>query len=244
MALEDGVVSYWKLNEASGNRADTFGTNTLQEEGGTVGSSATAKFGNSAFTTGVGSFERLRITDANQVGLESDNFSVQIWIYPTATAVADVFLSKGNDGFPGMFYLTTNLGNTVNARWRFRGGDNGGDLWDMQTADPGLGAPIAINTWYHIVGTRTKGGQARLYVDGSLHAFFGGANNATMGNTADFSLGSTTSSTFTGLSDEVVYWNRELTAPEVTQLYNSGAGVELTPPSISQASSLFMTGGW
>lgn len=87
---------------------------------------------------------------------------------------------------------------------------------------------IANNVWTHIVATATDGGNLTLYVNGTqvdtdtISAFgnaattlYGGSN--TGGNER-----------FAGRFDEFGYWNRSLTASEVTQLYNAGMGITYT----------------
>src|SRR5262249_41498008 len=90
--------------------------------------------------------------------------------------------------------------------------------------------------WHHVLGTYTSsgGGTVKIYVDGVQD----GTNTAggSMGSdTAYLAFGSfianhsASGAKYNGNLDELGFWNRVLSGSEITQLYNSGAG--LTSPS-------------
>src|SRR6056300_583443 len=80
---KEDLVSFWKLDEASGTRVDAFGSNDLTDNN-TVGQ-ATSLTG-VPYTEGAdferGNTEYLSITDASQSGLSplSSDFSVSVWV--------------------------------------------------------------------------------------------------------------------------------------------------------------------
>jgi hypothetical protein len=89
---------------------------------------------------------------------------------------------------------------------------------------------LSGNTWYHVVvtydGSKTAAG-VNIYIDDSLatstiskDTFTGSSANA-----GNLTIASTTNP-LGGIIDELGIWNRELSASEVTELYNSGAGLQ------------------
>jgi hypothetical protein len=91
---------------------------------------------------------------------------------------------------------------------------------------------FTTNTWYHIVVTRKESTRTRLYLNGSLVASDTNAINPVMHTTMTPQIGRTF---ITGVQDgyyapantmidELLPYTKELTATEVTDLYNSGTG--------------------
>jgi len=91
------------------------------------------------------------------------------------------------------------------------------------------------NTWHHFIvtydGSSTLAG-LKLYVDGTEERDTTGSTvttmtNSMLGENNEFCLGAREAGNqpFTGMLDECAVWSRELTAAEVTTLYNSGAGL-------------------
>jgi hypothetical protein len=95
MALTDSLISYWKLDEASGSRADSHGADTLAETG-SVGSgtgiiSSAASFGNnSANYLGHASNTDLQTGDVD--------FTWAGWVKFTDLSSTHVVLTKDNGG--------------------------------------------------------------------------------------------------------------------------------------------------
>lgn len=95
------------------------------------------------------------------------------------------------------------------------------------------GSDIWTNEWRHIVMTR-DGPDIDLYVDGSWVAAGSGGNGSIRSAVQSYDYvtmgGIMKSNTwgdnfFNGLIDQTAYWGRKITAPEVTQLWNGGAGL-------------------
>jgi len=87
---------------------------------------------------------------------------------------------------------------------------------------------LSINTLYHICIVYKGSGSNNVdfYVDGSL------TNSGTLGgswssSSTDLIIGSSVSGLyFSGIIDETAIWERALLSTEVTQLYNSGVGLQ------------------
>ena len=95
------------------------------------------------------------------------------------------------------------------------------------------------NTWIHLVATYNGSGSSsglKIYLNGSILST--GSNNtgsytAMHNTTATFRLGKLTIGHADGLIDETAIFNSELSASDVTSIYNSGV-----PTSLSSYSSL------
>ena len=94
---------------------------------------------------------------------------------------------------------------------------------------------LTTNTWYHIVATYDGSKSAsgiKIYIDGSvgtqniLKDTLSTNSTSASGIKATISSRNAGSIWTNGIIDEVGIWNRELTASEVTDLYNSGAGLQ------------------
>lgn len=106
---------------------------------------------------------------------------------------------------------------------------------DFKTA--GASFAFSLSTWYHIVytddGSKPAGGQ-KLYINGVLQtttsvitgAYIGMPNGTSPVRTGQTTVNPVEGRRHRGLVDELAFWkNRVLSQANVTQLYNSGAGI-------------------
>ena len=110
----------------------------------------------------------------------------------------------------------------------------------------------SINNWHHVVLTIGSDRAGVLYVNGSSALTFSGALNS--GGLDMFSIavdydtsGGTAgnkSQYFDGKIDEVAVWNEELSAEDVTALYNSGNGLKASANSGNYDNSGDLIGYW
>lgn len=208
-----GLISWWTLDETSGTRNDSHGTNHLTDNN-TVAYAA-GKKGNAAdFERG--NNEYLYIDDNASLSYSGD-FTIALW------AKAESY----NESYRGWVAKETASNNReFRLQWAL-----GYLEWIVFTAS-GAGFAIAqralANTdfdWHFIIcryvaSTRT----AYLSLDNGAE---GSATLASaMGDTtARFYLGFYIGGLYyDGLLDEVSFWKRTLTPDEITWLYNSGAG--------------------
>jgi len=153
-------------------------------------------------------------------------FSISMWVYPTS-----------NTGFPGFFDKTTGSGIEYGAYHWSTGMDF--VLFDGNTSNRiarRYGSALALNTWQHLCftydGTESSSGM-KIYLDGSVLTT--GTNDAGvyagMTNTdSPFIIGKYFSTNeFIGNIDEVAVWkNKELSAGEVSDIFNGGVPTDLT----------------
>ena len=216
MALTDDLVSYWKLDETSGTRADSHGSNDLTDNN-TVGY-GTGKISNGAdFEQGNGD-ESLSIADASQSGLDiTGDMSFSMWIkiesYPGPSMVP---LGK-----PGAYITVLDYNNFSFVVY---------DASSNATSYTDPSVYTAGSNWYHIVGVYDSSTPSMtIYLNGSDgSATQNSADASSIANTANpFYLGANgTTNEFDGIIDEVGIWSRQLTSDEVTELYNSGDGLD------------------
>lgn len=215
MALEDGLVSYWKVNETSGNsRSDTQGNNQLSETGGAVDSVSPGKHITAALLKNDSKYLARQIQ--NLVGMNVDSFSVSLWIKSTTLGSKRTILSMGDTSGQTNWSLAGNADGSLS----FAGNESGVTRWSL-VSTTGM-----LATWFynHIVITRANGGAARIYIENNVHAedLTSGTTSfgSTMASLEDFALGLASDAAI----DEIGYWNRELSAAEVDQLWNFGLG--------------------
>lgn len=92
--LYTSLVAYWKMDEASGDRADSVGASTLVDNSG-VGSATGLVYSNAASFV---SAESDNLTVANNAAISAGDidFWVATWVYMTALVAWSVIVHKGN----------------------------------------------------------------------------------------------------------------------------------------------------
>lgn len=217
MALTDNLVSYWKLDESSGNAADAHASNTLTNNGSTA--YAAAKINNGADLDGSNDY----FSRAAQTWGVANEWSWQLWVKADSFVGNPriLFLSTGTSG--SSFYNNVTFGIASTGSVFFQNYNSTGGT--IKNATYGT---LVISTWYHLVGT-WDGTTMKLYVDGSeVTLTFDVNNSGTMTDTSRaWYIGATNSGTalYDGLLDEIGVWSRAITASEVTSLFNGGSGL-------------------
>lgn len=211
MALRDNLVSWWPLDETTGTRNDAHGTNHLTDNN-TVGYAA-GKHSNGADFE-FSSAEYLSITNAAQTGLgfNGSTWSLSYWIKKESDTDG-VSFGKGNSG-QVTFYIQHDVSGTS-----VRFANSSETAFDWTSSE-------SAGTWYHYVFVYDSG-TLTLYKDGSS---LGNKSVGTLtASSAYFSVGMVekyASNYIDGVLDEVGVWSRAITGSEVTELYNSGNGLD------------------
>lgn len=222
MALTDNLVSYWTLDETSGTRADSHGSNDLADNN-TVGYAA-GKLNNAA------DFERdnseyLSAADHSSLDLTGD-ISVSLWV-KLETQVP----SWLRYDLVGKWINTDTFGDHS---WVLSYYHDSGYFLSFGVAALDYQNPqwhpvsqtLSTGTWYHIVATWDASEHtATFYVDGSsIGSNNSGTYTSQASTAAPLRIGAASGggSAVDGLIDEVGLWSRVLSSSEVTSLYNSG----------------------
>jgi len=224
-ALTDNLVSYWKLDEASGNAADSVGSNTLTNNN-TVPFSA-GKINNGADFEDADA-ESFSITDAAQSGLDfSDEFTVAFWYKPESVPVASiVFLNKwlasGNQrSYEALVSPAVDTGNIrFTVTWSTTGA--GGGSTNQVAIESGT--HFDADTWHHLAVTKS-GTSVTAYVN-AVGASGSGSNGTIFNGSADIYVSSAggAGNFIDGMADEYGLWSRALSSAEIEELYNAGSG--------------------
>jgi hypothetical protein len=237
-----GPEAYLRLGEASGTSAADatghghagtyFGSPTLGVAGGLAGDSDTA-----IQLSGSGKYARVAYSSA----LQASTFTVEALVNP-----ASLVSSQGVQARPIVAMRTASMqqgymlyqdGYTA-PQFAFIVGTGTNLRWVYQIS----GLPIAINTWYHVVGTY-DGVVVRIYVNGVdvSGPQKGGGSFVPLSTSQPFNIGRCDSCSGTvhywqGKLDEVAYYPRALSASEVAQHYAAVTAppdpVNTNPPTI------------
>ena len=159
-----------------------------------------------------------RLIAGTEGNFTTEDFSVSFWSYQTTLDNA-VYIFKGVFNVSG---------------WFVQGSSNGVmNFWTCQAAASQQtntsASVIAADTWNHVVITRS-GSTAKIYVNGSDATAVSGTHVNPVSSSNNFQVGgyNTSSNPIQGRMAEVALWDSELTAANVTTLYNSGSGAPAT----------------
>lgn len=220
-AAASSAVAAWNLDEASGNRADQVGTNTLTDHNST--GSASGVFSNAA--TFNGSNQWLTVADNATVSTGNIDFMVRCWVNLTSKAANRAVISHWGDFSNRCFLLFYDAG--ADRFCMFLRTSSGVDVARVNAdtlGSPSTGVWYLLHGWHDAthdsVGIAVNAGTADT-------AATGGA--APVDSGALFAVGATDegpANLMNGLIDDVVLLKSYiLDATERTEDYNSGAGV-------------------
>lgn len=165
----------------------------------------------------------------------TDAFSFSVWLKRKATGAQMTILCKQDQNSPGAggFRGYHILIDSTDKLWVFMISNN---AVTNQIQLKSTNAVLADTNPHHIAftydGSATAAG-VKLYVDGSAVAktVTNDALSATMSTTANLNLGLDPDGVTKNLNayiDELYLWNKELSAGEVTSIYNSGTPADVT----------------
>lgn len=214
--LLNGLVSYWNLNEESGTRADSVGSNNLSDNN-TVGFTAGVNSNAASFVAA--STEWLSVDDNASLSM-AGSFTWNMWAKINGTS-ARFFIGKDQSGGREIAIGQGNAsGSPAFTMFLFNAAE--------QFIQPILAA--SADEWHmftvrYDVGT----GKVTLNVDAAANDPWPLALAGAVADTAtplNFGRRSFVGSNgyFNGPLDEVGLWSRMLTDPELAELYNAGAG--------------------
>lgn len=220
MSLLTSLEGYWKLDEASGNRADSHGANTLSDNNTVL--SATGKL-NSAADFERGNSEFLSCADNASLSVGGTSWTFSAWInLESNTALMAVLAKVGANDHEYDLIVRGDLDGI--ARGRVTSASGFANVVTVTGTSPGA---LSTGQWYFLV----------YWLDISAQTLNLQINNGTVNSvacthqsydsTAQFRIGDSATNNFffDGLIDEVGFWKRVLTTQERTDLYNGGNGL-------------------
>ena len=225
--LETNLVSHWELEETSGTRVDSKGSNDLTDNN-TV-TQSTGKQGNDAVFARANS-ESLSITDNASLSITGD-FSFACWVKYTSLTNNQLRPFFGKDASSNRSYAAWFYNNAGTHEFRGFISDDGSGNEELIVAT----GTLSTATWYHVVGTWDASESLfSFYLDGVRLGTATGAKTSIYDGNADWYMGrfGVLSGDYTDAElDEFGLYNRVLHYGDVIDLYNSGDGIPYTADS-------------
>ena len=226
-SIEEDMVLYFHLNNDSSigeNGTFVVDSSRASNNGTVIG----AVFNTSAGILGDGSYLfdgsndyiDVNHTDSLDIILQ---LTIAVWIRHTANTGRDFIVTKrSGTGLPFNYGIELNLNNLE--FWTFDGDGFFGAISDVSSD---------LNKWNHWAVTYNEG-NVTLYKNGTrvTHSLFEGTNFPKIlnTNTQNVSIGGSNvgGNVFDGDIDEVIIWNRSLTASEIFDMYTNYATPTVT----------------
>lgn len=232
MALTDDLISYWELNEASGNAIDAHGSNDLTDNN-TVGSAA-GKINNARSFVSANTEFLSRATNADLETGDID-FTFSAWVNISDKSTFRGFITKQQADIEYILRYDSSTD-----RLAFYVSSDGSGFTSVSANN--FGSP-STSTWYFVTCWHDAAANTiNIQVNNGTPNSASHSTGVKVG-TNGFAIGGRASGgeLWDGLIDQVGFWKRKLTDGERTELYNSGNGLSyagLTPsvPEITTTS--------
>lgn len=220
-ALATGLISYWPMSEASGAAVDVVAGNDAAVDAG-------------ATTQVAGKLGNARNFDGADYLLAPDHPSLR----PAGALTLAVWARAASSAHSTV--VTKRYATTADPQNSYTIGITGpgGGTWEcvLSNGTPGsqvivVGPSVVIGAWVHLAMTY-DGARLRFYANGveaGSIAKTGAVGYSTMGLYIGETPNGTGANRFNGDIDDIGLWNRALTAAEITDLYNGGAGNAYNP---------------
>lgn len=217
--LLTALISYWSMDEASGTRYDSKGSNHLTDNN-TVGS-ATGKRGNAADFE-LSNSESLTVASNASLQTSDIDWSFACWVNPESNPVIAGIAGK-NSGTSSQreWVLQTSMGVPSLAVYYDDGGGPGTGQAYVESTDT-----LTVGTWnYIVVWHDSVNNEVGIQVNNGTPVTLSHSGGGNKSTTA-FAIGQLFSGLFyfDGLIDEALFAKRVWTADERTFLYNNGYG--------------------
>jgi hypothetical protein len=236
--FNQNIEAYYKLDEISGTRFDSVGSNDLTPVNNPGSDLGIIDNSNTFSDT---SLQRLSVSDNSSLSIGSNSLTISAWVYLDSKSHVQDIVGKWDTTADDREYMLWY--DSVSDQFKFTVSNDGQTSVTVSAST--YGSP-SIGDWYFLVGLyNIDNGLIYIQVnDGALDSesfttggiYDGGAN---------FQIGSRSSSEnpsnhFDGRIDEVGVWKRIINSSERTFLYSSGAG--LTYPFNTTLPNVLNTG--
>jgi len=221
-SLTTNLEAYWKLDEASGSRADQVGSLSLTDKNNSVGSIVGIR--NQAASYILANSNILYSVHNTSLSIGTGNFSVEAWFYTDTLGIAQVIASKRGLSDFFEWQLAVTLSGATN-KFVFGIGSGLGVAIGSSVFANSFGA-INTSTWYNIVAWHSNNSHIGISVNLSSNTAAWASGSWV--SSANFMLGAAdTSGSIAqafGRIDEVGIWSRVLSASDRSTLYGGGSG--------------------
>jgi hypothetical protein len=228
MALTDNLAVGWKLDEASGSRADVLAVQTLTDNNTVTSAAGVGGAGTSAQFTAA-NLESLSRADNATLSMGNIDFTIAVWVY-LDDLTPNPIVSKWTGGLGNKEYLLMQDNSSyysTGTRFVFIV-DPVGDTSTMGVANANvLGAP-STGTWYHVVAWHDAANDQLGIAVNAGSATTVSHTHGVADTGSDFALGTFQAGLdhFNGRLQSVYIWKRVLSGAERTELYNGGATLD------------------
>jgi len=207
--LLNGLIAYYKLDEASGTVVDSknaYNSSAVSATYGTTGKLGTAI----AFTT-----TSSRITLAEQTAwtiTRTNSYTISMWLYFTNVSSTSYFNLFGDyNGW--CLYIKPDSPPGYRFSW-----------WVTGTPSESTTQTISINTWYHLVFVKSGSNITYYLNNSSIATPTEDTGYTTKDPAAVYIGGDAEGEYFPGRIDELAFYRRAFSSAGVDSLYNSGSG--------------------
>lgn len=210
-SLLNGLVSYYKLDEASGAVIDSVGSYNLTNNGSARGVAGKI---NNAFDFESSENDFLIFPSGSLPGSYfDDDFTINMWINVESKLANSYFFWAGTRDINIFINYIGDL------YFQLYDGTPNGVFMDS--------ANYSTGTWHMLTAVRDKSLGMKLYLNGDLKMENSFTGNANSGGQSESYMGDRHGPevNYDGLMDEPGFWNRALSSTEISELYNSGNGL-------------------
>ncbi len=227
-SLTTNIKGYWKLDESAGDAADSSGN------GFTMTNTGTVTYGTGIINNGaIFANSTQQLANSSNI-LATGDTSYNMWVKLSSEITSNfytfTFFNRGTSGYE---YV----------RYGYNGGTPRLNASNSDISPITYNITLGTSAWHMVTFTRNAStGDEILYVNGvsvattNENSPFNQAGSQIIGTP-----GAGSGNFLVGTIDEVGVWSRILTGAEVTQLYNSGAGLQY--PFGNSSFSADCTGG-
>lgn len=214
-SLKTNLISYWNLDESSGTRNDSFGTNNLSQIG-TVGN----KFNGANFNESISNY--LKIASNSSLQGANKSFTLGAWIYLASKTTYRSFVGKDDrvNREYHLLYIASEGAISDKIVWAVFSGDGAGSVVQSST----FGSPPIEQWLFCLCEYDLANNLATISINNGVAT--SGSGQTISAGSSDFRIGIFGDSILphNGGVKQVGFWNRLLTTTEKTLLYNNGLG--------------------
>ena len=173
----------------------------------------------------------LSIADASQTGLDplTGDYSYSFWVNPTSLVGGNLIGKFDGSGYI-LDYNASGLIEVIHSD------GTGNAVQDSATGT------LTTGTWQNYTVVANRAGNLYVYKNGNTASPVITLNisgkTGSLNASADFTLANRSGLYFNGSMDSFGFWNRALTAAEVSSLYNSGSGKTYSDLTTSEKTSI------
>jgi hypothetical protein len=227
-------IAAYKMNDnaASTTVVDSRGLSNGTAQQNTSVLHTTGKVGGAL--TFNGSSDYVAITSPSQIDITAAPLSVFAWVYPAVSAVSGYVVCKNLSASSNIQYALYWNGTNFYVTCYLEG--------EIKTTS--ANGSVLAGQW-SFVGFTWDGTSVKCFVDGSQSGNTG-SYTGSLTSRAYCNIGrrETAATYFTGSLDNVMIFNKTLSAIEIAFLYNDGYGTEELPEEIAQEDELAQMWAW